>query len=122
MEACVRSAVVSGIILICLIVFITVNSFLCLNIIEDFKVLTESEAILTEKGVEDLMTHWERHETFLHLGVNSRYIDSISESIAELHAAVKTKSEEKISSSLSVLKFRLKELEKLNKLNFSNVF
>ena len=117
-----KGAVVSGVILILLILFITVNSVLCLNIIEDFKRDTESEAILTETGIEEFKDHWERHETFLHLGVNSRYIDSVSESIAELNAAVKTKSEEKISSSLSVLKYRLSQLEKLNKFNFSNVF
>ena len=117
-----KGAIVSGVILALLILFITLNSVFCLNVISDLKADTEGEEILTEAGIEEFRAHWERCETFLHLGVNSRYIDSISESIAELSAAVKTKSEEKISSSLSVLKYRLSQLEKLNKFNVSNVF
>lgn len=117
-----KSAIVSGIILICLVVFIIANSFLCVGIINDLQKSLSSDTSLTVDGVEAFEKKWKKHDTFLHLGVNSRYIDSISESIVELKSALKTKSEQDVSRSLDILYFRLSELEKLNKFNFSNVF
>ena len=117
-----KAAVISGIILICLIVFIIINSFLCIGIINELKESVSPDKALTVKAVEELEKHWQKHETFLHIGVNSRYIDSISESILELKAAFKTKSEEEITSSLDMLNHRLDHLKKLNKFNLSNVF
>lgn len=117
-----KAAIISGIILICLIVFITVNSFLCIGIINELKESISPDKVLTLEGVEALEKHWQKHETFLHLGVNSRYIDSISESILELKAAFKTESEEEITSSLDMLNHRLDHLKKLNKFNLSNIF
>ncbi len=117
-----KSAVISGAILLCLIVLISVNSFLCIDIINDLEAYLMTDNALTEGGVEILERYWNKHETFLHLGVNSSYIDSISESIVELKAAIKTNSEEEITSSLDMLNFRLGQLKKLNRISVSNVF
>ncbi len=117
-----KSAVISGAILICLIVLICVNSFLCIDVIKELEDFLDSESALTESGVNALSDYWDKHETFLHLGVNSCYIDSISESIVELKAAIKTNSEEEITSSLDMLSFRLGQLKKLNRISLANVF
>ncbi len=117
-----KSAIISGAILICLIVLISVNSFMCIDIIEELEAFLGTDPALTESGADAISGYWSKHETFLHLGVNSRYIDSVSESIAELKAAIKTKSEEEITSSLDVLSLRLDQLKKLNRFSLSSVF
>jgi hypothetical protein len=95
---------------------------LCIGIIEDFKKSISQNASFTVEDIDAFETRWHKRELFLHLGVNSRYIDTISESIVQLKAAVKTESEEEITSSLDMLIFRLGELEKLNRFSLSNVF
>lgn len=117
-----KSAVISGVILVCLVVFISVNSLVCINIIGELENFLNTETLITESGVEQFSAYWDKYKTFLHLGVNSRFIDSISESTVELKAAVKTNSEEEITSSLDMLKFRLDQLKKLNRFSVSNVF
>ena len=117
-----KSAIISGAILLCLILLISLNSFLCIDKIKNLEELLSSEDATTEAGVENVENYWNKHETFLHLGVNSRFIDSISESIVQLKAAIKTNSEEDVSSSLDMLKFRLDQLKKINRFNLSNVY
>ena len=117
-----KSAIISGVLLICLVAFISVNSLVCIDIIKELEAFLATDNAITEIGVETFSEYWDKHETFLHLGVNSRFIDSISESIVELKAAIKTNSEEEITSSLDMLKFRLDQLKKLNRFSLSNVF
>lgn len=117
-----KSAIISGVILVCLILLISVNSFVCIGIIKELETFLNSDVAVTEGGVNALSKYWDKHETFLHLGVNSRYIDSISESIVELEAAIKTNSEDEITSSLDMLSYRLGQLKKLNRFSISNVF
>ncbi len=117
-----KSAVISGAILLCLIVLISVNSFMCVDIIKELETFLSTDNAITESGAAMVSEYWDKHEAFLRIGVNSSYVDSISESIVELKAAIKTNSEEEITSSLDMLKFRLDQLKKLNRFSVSGVF
>ena len=117
-----RSAIVSGVILLCIILITVANSVYCVSVTKEISEYLNSERVLTEGGAAELENYWNKRRAVLHLGVNGGYIDSISESIISLKAAIKTDSAEDTENALDLLKFRIERLEKLNRLDFLNVF
>ena len=117
-----KAAVGSGIILISIILLIIANSFYCIGVTEELKRMISPEGEMTENEVSALEEYWEKREMMLHLGVNSEYTDTVSESIISLKSAIKTGSTEDIEREISLLKFRVERLEKLNRLDLVNIF
>ncbi len=117
-----KTAIASGVLILCLIMLITANSIYCIGITEDLKDMVSADKIFTVNDTEKLEEYWNKHKMIMHLGVNSSYTDNISEGIAEFKAAVKTNSEADIAASLNLLNFRINELEELNRLSFVNIF
>lgn len=116
-----RSAIVSGVILICLTLIIIASSFYCVGVTEELSALLSSDRVMTEEGASELCELWRRNKMILHLGVNMEYTDSVSEGIALLRAAIKTESEADIAASLELLNIRIEQLKRLNMLDLENI-
>lgn len=117
-----KSAAFSGVILLCIVLIIVANSFYCVGVTDNISKLLDSENTMTEGGAEALENYWNKRKTVLCLGVSSNYIDSVSESIISLKTAIKTDSKADAENALYLLRFRIERLQKLNRLDFINVF
>lgn len=116
-----KSAIASGVILICLTLLIVASSFYCVGVTEELSSLLASDRALTEDGISELEELWNRNKMILHLGVNTEYTDSVSECLTVLKAALKAESEADTLASLALLNMRIEQLKRLNMLDLENI-
>ncbi|MBL4936788.1 DUF4363 family protein [Clostridium sp. YIM B02515] len=86
------------------------------------KYISEEKWDKAYKTSMDFTNQWEKHSKVIKLFVNHQEIDNIEMELWKLPQYIKEKSKDEALASVHVLKFLLKHISSLEKVNIQNIF
>ena len=119
--------VFAPILFICVLVFVTVNSFALSSITADFEKRTEKinldseDWYRIENEFNTLKTDFDKYELYIALTVNYQDLKDVSEAFAECFGAIKAEDANELSISKSRLKDTLSHIRRLVSFNISEI-
>lgn len=118
-----KSAIISGIILTLLFVFVGVNTAVVDSMLSD--ALERTEALSAEGGIAAefavLKSDYERHARYINLTVSHVMLLEVEEAFAEMDGAIKSESTDEIIQAKSRLTDSIEQLKRLAGLNFYSI-